>query len=247
MSDWSGKESCVKMVSLLGLLSFISLTTAAAGDVFFPAGELQGDFRPSIPVFALPDSVRQDRAIVQSFNPQNPSPTLAAVEPFGVSQVRFIESDALIPNPIVDKEAEQSAPATQTVPVDGLETSPRFLSGALPVIQAVPDSSPKLEDRWPWPSSSPVAPQSNRLNGGRQLSRPELAEATQDVAASDEKLIIKKSVPKPYRILTQVSSCPKLFHDLSISCQMSHQQQQGQPVVSTLIHHFMTEVQVTQN
>ena len=113
------------------------------------------------------------------------------------------------------------------------------------------------DDRWPWPSNNvgiarpaTIESAADALQGAATTvaravdkpaqSRPAPVASTGGVSSP---LIIKKSVPKPYRILSHVSSCPKLFHDLSLSCQMTQQQQQGQPLVSWLS--FFTQPQAS--
>ena len=223
----------------LRLLCFFIATSlpcfATAEDVFFPPiPVLPSDFRPSLLLSLLrqdplpQDSVRLDRSTVHSFHPRDPSPTLASA-PFGISQVRFLESDALEIQPV---SPHSSNVETQPIPlqasvlakVSARSVDAQFVTGNnAAVLQGNQD-----QDRWPWPSI-----QTNRQTSGRQLKpqQQQPIELSNNIKPQAS-ITVSKSVPKPYRIISRVSSCPKLNHDLVVSCQVPQQQPRDQIVVS---------------
>nr|CAH0104790.1 unnamed protein product [Daphnia galeata] len=166
--------------------------------------------------------------VVASFRPANPSPTLASSpqNAVGVSKIRFLEADAfLVPNfsPVSHSEVIPSAiiqteGRRATLPNSDFDhtTVVRQVNNAEIKESANSATANPVQDRWPWPYSKSISKQSVNPQS-RQLQQPST-------------LIVKKSVAKPYRLLTRTSSCPKLLHDLTITCSLPKQQQIQQPM-----------------
>jgi len=110
------------------------------------------------------------------------------------SRIRFVdEEQPFIGNPFQVQENYFSDHGESASVIDTVISSRSSLPA--PIYQQVE------EERWRWPSKS-----SEGRREGRQL-RP-------------EDLQVTRSVPKPYRVHTKESSCPKLLHDVSISCKV---------------------------
>lgn len=174
--------------------------------------------------------------VVASFRPANPSPTLASSpqNAVGVSKIRFLEADAfLVPNfsPVSHSEVIPSAiiqteGRRATLPNSDFDhtTVVRQVNNAEIKESANSATANPVQDRWPWPYSKSISKQSVNPQS-RQLQQPST-------------LIVKKSVAKPYRLLTRTSSCPKLLHDLTITCSLPKQQQIQQPMVNLRLLDF---------
>jgi len=144
-----------------------------------------------------PSQTQSDESFISSFHPDTPSPTQAS--PPIRSRIRFVDQDE-IPQSRNPFQAQESY-----IPVRGARILADYLSSASEVNTEF--STPfedLIEDHWRWPS---------RPDGRReQRQSPEFIGL--------QSLEVHRSVPKPYRIHSKDSSCPKLLHDLSISCQL---------------------------
>lgn len=153
---------------------------------------------------------QSDQQFISSFHPDTPSPTHAS--PPIRSRIRFIDQDDFAPsaNPFQSQESyfPVSAPAVRR---------PRILSDFLETSASEPNagylsqSEDIDEDRWRWPSRR------------EQRQSPEFVGL--------QSLEVHRSVPKSYRFHSKESSCPKLLHDLSISCQLPDDLKQHQNTV----------------
>lgn len=229
-----------KLLLLLFVLIASVLIPSVAPNVFFPV-ETSRDlvqYRSLKDILFRSQSEDNDQQhsiqspVVASFRPANPSPTLASSPhsgaSVGVSKIRFLDADEFfVPNFSPVPHSEFIPPAAQTegrranLPIlnpDHITTvvrqakSPEINDSA---IGTSVTGSP-AQDRWPWPYSKPIKQAVNIQS--RQQQSPSL--------------IVKKSVAKPYRLLTRTSSCPKLLHDLTITCSWPKQQQLQRPVVN---------------
>ena len=170
--------------------------------------------------------------IVASFRPTNPSPTLASPQNgVGVSKIRFLDADAFfVPNfsPVPHSEfipptVSQTEGRRANLPNSNLDHITVVRQAKSTEINesavGVSVTGNPVQDRWPWPYSKSIK-QAADIQSRQQSSS----------------LVVKKSVAKPYRLLTRTSSCPKLLHDLTITCSWPKQQQLLQPVVNLKIY-----------
>ena len=227
------------------LLFAIVLFQSATSNVFFPVETNHEDlvhYRSLKDILFRSQSEAEETAhsiaspvVLAGFRPANPSPTLASPPHtgVGVSKIRFLEADEFfIPSlfpPITHPEFLPPAPTIQT---EGRRANAQNSAAVDPTAlvrqaksansSAVDDISvaDSVQDRWPWPYSKPIKQQSAANVQTRQLQKPV------------PNLVVKKSVAKPYRLLTRTSTCPKLLHDLTITCAFPNQQPLSQPVVS---------------
>lgn len=211
---------------LISLLFLTLLSHPVLSNVFFPAetSEELVHYRSLKDILfrsQAEDAARSiDSPIVASFRPSNPSPTLASPPQngVGVSKIRFLEAhEYFVPNfsqhadfiaPAAFAQTEGRRPNRPHSDVNQRTVATNNSSFGVTVVNE------PVQDRWPWPYSKSVNIQ----------SRKKLAKPTN--------LIVKKSVAKPYRLLTRTSSCPKLLHDLTVTCSLPKQQEPLQPVVS---------------
>ena len=161
-----------------------------------------------------PSYGQSDQSVISSFHPDTPSPTRAS--PPLRSGVRFIDQDATpqSANPFQEQESyfAVSAPTGRRTRIlaDYIDSSASEIN-----TEFSSQSDDIVEDRWRWPS---------RPDGRReQRQSPEFAGL--------QSLDVHRSVLKPYRIHSKESSCPKLLHDLSISCQLPDRLKQHQDTV----------------
>lgn len=220
-------SSCIKWLVLFATVCTAVTSVAPQSQ---PSPQAANHFRPS-----TPDLYRQEIETknIPFSNPLFSANPLLTPRIITVSQVRFVDSDDPATtrpresvqirnnkNPALETEApilRTDLPATISDSPAGSRQQKSIGSTSKPASQANQQSV----DRWPWPTSSLVELQ------GRQLIAK-----SENVAKSDSTaMVIRKSVPRPYRILTKVSSCPKLLHDLTISCQLPAFQHSGQPIV----------------
>lgn len=156
--------------------------------------------------------------VLSSFEPNDPSPTLASppLAP-GVSKIRFLETDTFfVPPPFQESEelAEPSSEHEEQLSTDILP--PALIRQAKSAADA---GAPGATDRWSWPSGSRALPVEQ--SQGRALSAPSIVSVVS--SHPPPTLSLKKSVAKPYRLLSKGSSCPKLLHDLTIHCTLPPQ------------------------
>lgn len=237
----SSSECSVVVSSLLILTVFFHSVTS---NVFFPVESN----RDLVHYRSLKDilfrSQSEDIAhsiespVVASFRPDNPSPTLASSPQngVGVSKIRFLDADAfLVPNFSPVSHSEFIPPAiTQTegrranLPSSNFDhTTVVRQAKNTEINESAIDHSVTanpVQDRWPWPYSKSIKQAVNTQS--RQIQQ-------------QSTLVVKKSVAKPYRLLTRTSSCPKLLHDLTITCSLPKQQQLQKPVVNLRIFYFL--------
>ncbi|KZS10615.1 Uncharacterized protein APZ42_024924 [Daphnia magna] len=211
------------------LLFLTVLSNFVTSNVFFPAetNEELAHYRSLKDILfrsQTEDTARSiESPVVASFRPSNPSPTLASSPQNGasVSKIRSLETDAFfVPNFSQHSHAD-FIPSTAFAQTEGRRPN-RLHSVAdyrtVLTQAAINESTVDVrvaedpsQDRWPWPYSKSVK-QTVSIQS-RQLAKPTT-------------LIVKKSVAKPYRLLTRTSSCPKLLHDLTVTCSLPKQQQE---------------------
>lgn len=223
-SDWN---SAIFSQLLLTVLLFHS----AKSNIFFPVETIQESvhyrslrdilFRSQTEAIAFP----VDSSVIASFRPADPSPTLASPPGVGVSKIRFLESDAFFGPPLYHPNPEFSSAALvqsegRRPNVPSVARQPKSAAIDLPTTAVSTAGEPVEDERWPWPYSKPsqqsVTPQSRQIH---KLTSP---------------LVVKKSVAKPYRLLSRTSTCPKLLHDLTITCSLPKQQSTSTQLVVRL-------------
>lgn len=239
-SDWN---------SVFSLLLLSVLFHPAKPNIFFPVETIQESvhyrslrdilFRSQTEAIAFP----VDSSVIASFQPADPSPTLASPPGVGVSKIRFLESDAFFGPPLyhpntnpefispalVQAEGRRpNVPSAVAVNPVAVARQPKSAAVDISTTTAPTSGEPVEDDRWPWPyskpSKQPVTPQSRQIH---KLTSP---------------LVVKKSVAKPYRLLSRTSTCPKLLHDLTITCSLPKQQfPPNQPVVRLPIQLLLQE------
>ena len=214
-----------KLMALL--LSLIALFGPVSPNVFFPVETSQEavHYRSLKDVLFRPHSgelgLFNESPVVASFRPSDPSPTLASSPQtgVGVSKIRFLEADEFfVPSLFqashprffpVSRHTEGRSVSPLSSDVDSTTLVRQAKSAPLNTsAEAVPVAEASVLQRWPWPYSRP----------NKQPTNPQSRQLQQAPA-----LTIKKSVAKPYRLLTRKSSCPKLLHDLTISCTLPKQ------------------------
>ncbi len=222
------------------LLFAIVLFQSATANVFFPVETNREDlvqYRSLKDILFRSQSAEEtahsiESPVVASFRPANPSPTLASSPHIGVgvSKIRFLEADEFfVPSlfplsqpdffpPVTTIHTEGRRANSQNSAVDSTTLVRQAKSAAINASTIAATVADSAQDRWPWPYSKPIKQQSVDVQS-RQLQKPPT-------------LIVKKSVAKPYRLLTRTSTCPKLLHDLSITCSFPNQQLLLHPVVS---------------
>ncbi|XP_057376932.1 uncharacterized protein LOC130698168 [Daphnia carinata] len=226
-------SASVRNFRVILLLFLTVLSNSVTSNVFFPAetSEELVHYRSLKDILfrsQAEDTARSiESPVVASFRPSNPSPTLASSPQngVGVSRIRFLETDAFfVPNFPEHSHADFiSSPAfAQTEgrrpnrfhsDVDARTVLTRAAANESTIdVRVVEDPG---QDRWPWPYSKSVKQTVNVQS--RQLAKPTT-------------LVVKKSVAKPYRLLTRTSSCPKLLHDLTVTCSLPKQHDQFQTV-----------------
>ena len=135
------------------------------------------------------------------FRPANgdTSPVIASFRPALPSPT--LASPSIVPNQIrfLESDAIGEPPIFTSIHSEFKSTSD---SSANPAV---------VQDRWPWPYSSLGQAKSLHSIPDSRSNHPHI---------SEKGLIVKKSVAKPYRVQSKSSSCPKLLHDLTISCSL---------------------------
>ena len=201
----------------------------------------QINYRPLRDILFRSSESLSNGSVVASFHPTDASPTLASPPLSGISKILFLsdEGDAVVGNPFQSHEnyfvPDSVTPVRHTVttrhPVfpdlDLPDASIRQAKSIDPAqFQRHRQTVSVNEERWAWPSKSNTdleQQEQEKQKQGRQLN------AKQQL---DVPLTVKKIVPKPYRNLAKISSCPKLLHDLNITCELPIQT--SEPVVSCL-------------
>lgn len=236
MASTSSFPSLVNVMVICCSLWFLSLHPSRSEDVFFPSQPSVS----SIQYRSLRDILFQSESaeieasdlpvVLASFHPDDPSPTLAsppiASKDGEVSQIRFLDSDALsIPEYFDDDENYGEEITPTALYQEGEEEEDLDVEIIPPVLVRQSTSKTTEEkDRWSWPSTTKAIEESyqSRSLGSVADNKAPLS------------LIVKKTVAKPYRLLPRTASCPKLLHDLNITCSLPTQLAKKQPVVRYL-------------
>lgn len=207
--------------------------------VFFPVetNEESVNYRSLRDIlFRTHSAFTAESSVVTSFRPTDPSPTLASpVEQIRIPTTRFLDEDALYGPPFYQSRSNLGSPASSLISSDESRNSnipnlPELIQSQTHVRQskhaAVDETIPTIsttddaaaqDDRWPWPYSKSTQQFINPQGRNIQTLSP---------------LKVKKDVAKPYRLLARTSSCPKLLHDLTVTCSLPEEQLSSDPVVS---------------
>jgi len=213
-------------------LWFLSLHPSRSEDVFFPSQPSVS----SIQYRSLRDLLFQSESaeieasdlpvVLASFHPDDPSPTLAspqiASKDGEVSPIRFLDSDALsIPDYFDENDGEDINPTALYQEGEEEELDVEIIPPVL--VRQSASKTTEEQDRWSWPSTTKAAIEESYQSRA-------LGSAAADNKASLS-LVVRKTVAKPYRLLPRTASCPKLLHDLNITCSLPTQLIKKQPVV----------------
>lgn len=206
--------------SFVLLIVHVCLLQRAAFTVLFPteSDDTSVHFRSLRDILFRPPN-GDTSPVIASFRPALPSPTLASPS-IVPNQIRFLESDAIGEPPIFTSIHSEF----KSVVEGRRSTSDSSVNPAV------------VQDRWPWPYSS--------LGQAKSLQSVHPDSRSNHPNIIEKGLIVKKSVAKPYRVQSKSSSCPKLLHDLTITCSLpANHRLINQQVVSW--NHILLFIQLT--